>query len=257
MFWSRAGVAQALTLEGQTLPYQRGGMGDHMAGLAAAGGVAAALLERTKTGRGQVVATSLVRIGSYMISWDLNLALRFGLPTVATDRAAPPNPLISNYRCSDGRELWLLGLEGDRHWPGLLEAIGKEEWADDPRFATLFDRATNAAALVDELDAVFATRTRAEWAIALDDHEVWWAPVQHVHELPADEQARAAGCYVEVPLPDGGSCDMPATPVTFARRPTQPARAVPEFGQQTEEVLLDLGHDWDHIIELKDLGAIL
>src|SRR5262245_31696911 len=51
MFWSRAGVAAALTPEGEELPYQRGGMGDHMTGLAAAGGISAALFERERTGR--------------------------------------------------------------------------------------------------------------------------------------------------------------------------------------------------------------
>ena len=60
MFWSRSGVAAALTPEGGQPPYQRGGMGDHMTGLAAAAGVSAALFERSRTGKGGVVSTSSV-----------------------------------------------------------------------------------------------------------------------------------------------------------------------------------------------------
>src|SRR5262245_45386344 len=81
-FWSRAGVAAALTPDGSPLPYQRGGMGDHMAGLAAAGAVAAALFVRERTGEGQLVSASLLRIGTYMLGWDISMALRLGIPTV-------------------------------------------------------------------------------------------------------------------------------------------------------------------------------
>ncbi|MDG2112740.1 MAG: CoA transferase, partial [Actinomycetota bacterium] len=72
-FWSRAGIAKALTPEGAQLPYQRGGMGDHMTGLSAAGGVSAALYHREKTGEGQLVEASLIRLGSYLLGWDHNV----------------------------------------------------------------------------------------------------------------------------------------------------------------------------------------
>jgi hypothetical protein len=257
MFWARSGVAAALTAEGQNLPYQRGGMGDHMAGLAGAAGVSAALFERERTGRGQVVATSLMRIGAYMMAWDLNLALRFGVATVGVNRGAPPNPLISYYRCADGRFVWLLGLEGDRHWPVVMRALDREDLVDDPRFADTFGRAQNAAALVGEMDAVIGARTLDEWADRFDECGVWWSPVQSVHELVDDPQARAAGCFVPVPTGDGETREMPANPVSFHESTSVPAGPPPEFGQHTEEVLLDLGYDWDRIIELKDLRAII
>src|SRR5262245_41280075 len=94
-FWSRAGVAAALAPEGTPLPYQRGGMGDHMAGLAAAGAVSAALFARERTGEGQLVSVSLLRIGMYMMGWDINMTARLGLPTVPMTVAAAPNPMIT------------------------------------------------------------------------------------------------------------------------------------------------------------------
>lgn len=254
-FWSRAGVAAALTPEGAPLPYQRGGMGDHMAGLAAAGAVAAALYVRERTGQGQLVSTSLLRIGMYMLGWDISMSLRLGVPTVPMTVAAPPNPLINAYEAGDGRRFWMLGLQADRHWPDVLRAVDRPQWADDPRFASITSRFEHAAELVNLLNEVFATRPLAEWAEIFDREDVWWAPVQHAHEVVDDPQAQASGGFVSVPT-DGEPIRMVASPVDFAGTPWSPRSTSPQFAQHTEEVVLELGHDWERITELKDLGAI-
>ena len=256
-FWARAGIAAALTPPDQDLPYQRGGMGDHMTGMAMAGGVSAALYEREKTGAGRLVATSLLRIGTYMMGWDTNVALRIGAPVVAGTRDRVGNPLLNCYEGNDGQRFWLLGLEGDRHWPNLMAALGDPEWGNDPTCADTFTRSANCAEIIVRLDEAFAAHPRDEWGVIFDEHGVWWAPVQHAHELPADPQARAAGCFVDTPLPDGTTAEMVATPIDFGTEGWAPARPCPEFGQHTEDVLLDLGYEWERIIELKEIGAIL
>ncbi len=255
-FWSRAGIASALTPEGSPLPYQRGGMGDHMAGLAIAGAISAALFARERTGEGQLVSTSLLRIGMYTLGWDVNVAARMGVPTVPMSVAAPPNPMITCYDAGDGKRFWLLGLQGDRLWPDLLRAIDRPDWAEDERFATIETRFANSAELVRMLNEVFAARSRDEWGAIFDREDVWWAPVQHAHELVDDPQAHAAGGFVDVPGDDGAPVRMVATPVDFAGTPWSPRSMSPEFGQHTEEVLLELGLDWDRIIELKLADAI-
>jgi crotonobetainyl-CoA:carnitine CoA-transferase CaiB-like acyl-CoA transferase len=256
-FWSRSGVAAALTPDGADLPYQRGGMGDHMAGMAAAGAVAAALLARERTGEGQLVSISLLRIGMYMMGWDISMSLRLGIPTVPMTVKAAPNPLINAYSAGDGRRFWLLGLQGDRHWPDILRAIERPAWADDQRFSSIPLRWKHAAELVAELDAVFATRPLSEWAEIFDREDVWWAPVQHAHDTITDPMARAAGGFVEVPSPDGGEpVTMVASPTDFMGTPWKARSMPPEFAQHTEEVLLELGYDWGKITELKDTGAI-
>jgi crotonobetainyl-CoA:carnitine CoA-transferase CaiB-like acyl-CoA transferase len=254
-FWSRAGVAASLTPDGMPLPYQRGGMGDHMAGLAAAGAVSAALFHRERTGDGQLVSVSLLRIGMYMMGWDINMSARLGVPTIPMTVATPPNPMITAYAAGDGRRFWLLGLQGDRLWPDLLRAIERPEWATDPRYESAEARFANSG-LVVELNEVFATKPLSEWAARFDAEDVWWAPVQHAHEVVEDPQARAAGGFVSVPVDGSEPLEMVATPIDFAGTPWAPRSTAPEFGQHTEEVLLELGHDWDRIIELKELGAI-
>lgn len=255
-FWSRAGVAAALTPDGSPLPYQRGGMGDHMAGLAIAGAVSAALFARERTGQGQLVSTSLIRIGMYMVGWDISMAARLGVPTTPISVAEPPNPMIGAYEAGDGKRFWMLGLQGDRHWPDVLRAVDRDAWADDPRFSSLAARFEHSAELVRMLNEVFATRSLEEWAPIFEREDVWWAPVQLPHEVVDDPLAESAGGFVSVPVDGGDPIRMVATPVDFAGTPWAPRSTAPEFAQHTEEVVLELGHDWDRIIELKELGAI-
>lgn len=255
-FYSRGGIAAAITPEGSDIPYPRGGMGDHMTGLAAAGGVAAALFSRSSSGEGQLVSTSLLRLGAYMHGWDHNVTARMGTETEPYTRKAPPNPLINGYRCGDGRWVWLLGMEADRHWPQVVRALDRLDWEHNPRFDSIETRRENSAELVAAMDEVLATRSRDEWAPIFDEHDVWWAKVQTTMDLREDPQARIAGCYVEAPLADGERVEMVATPVDFGTTAWLVREPPPELGQHTELVLMDLGVDWDRIDELKTEGVI-
>jgi crotonobetainyl-CoA:carnitine CoA-transferase CaiB-like acyl-CoA transferase len=255
-FWSRSGIAAALAPPNGDPPFQRGAMGDHTAGMTLAGGISAALLARERTGQGQLVTTSLLRVGIYVLGWDTNAALRLGIQASPMTRDYTPNPVISAYKAGCGRWFWLLGLQGQRHWPDLVRAIDKPEWLTDPRFATMRARRENVRELVPLLDAIFATKTRDEWGAAFDAAGMWWAPVQTVNEVVDDPQAAAAGAWVDVPVAEGGTARMVASPVDFSDTRWAPAGASPECGQHTEEVLLELGIDWERIGALKESGVI-
>ena len=254
-FWSRSGIAASLTPEGYALPQQRGGMGDHMTGMGAAGAVAAALFARERTGKGQRVAVSLLRVGTYMMAWDMMLALRLGVPILPYDREHAVNPIINCFRTSDGRWFWLLLLQADRHWADLCRAAGRDDLVRDGRFADINIRREHGPALVEQFDNVFATKTLAEWGEVFDRENVWWAPVNTITDVIADPVAQEAGVVRQVDGPDG-PLPFVATPADFSETASEPRGLPPELGQHTEEVLLELGYDWDAIIALKERGAI-
>ncbi|ETZ57255.1 coA-transferase III family protein [Mycobacterium sp. MAC_080597_8934] len=242
-FWSRAGVAHLLTRPGDTPPFQRGGMGDHSAGMTMAAAVCAALLARERTGAGQLVTTSLYRQGAYTVSFDLNTYLMSGQPIAIGQRESMGNPCMNNYAASDGRRFWIVGLEPERHWPALCRAVGRPEWRDDPRFADARARAANSVGLIAALDEIFATRPLDEWAqIFAGEPDFFWSPVNSLEDVVADEQFHAAGGIVYVPdgADDQAAVPMVATPADFHGTPWAPRSAAPELGQHTAEVLAEL-----------------
>ena len=255
-FWSRSGIAASLTAPGGQPPFQRGGMGDHSAGLSTAAAVSAALFDRERSGKGRLVATSLLRQGVYTLSFDYAISLRFGAAVGSADRRQMPNPSVNCYRDADGAWFWIVGLEADRHWPPLARSVGHPEWIEDPLFATAEARAQNAPELIDRLDRLFAEKSRDEWGVIFDaEKDLWWAPVQTVTEALADPQVEASGGLVAVPDGDGSTL-LPATPVDFDGRPCEPRWMAPEAGQHTDEVLAELGYDPSQIADSRKAGWV-
>lgn len=236
-FWARSGIAHLLTPPGANPPFQRGGMGDHTVGSSFAGAIAAALFARERSGKGQLVSTSLLRQGVYTVGFDLNMKLGWGLHPQIGMRETMGNPAINNYAAADGRRFWIVGLEGDRHWPPLARVAGHPEWLQDPRFATSVARAQNAAELISLLDAVFATRTLDEWATLFDtEPDFFWAPINSADDVLADPQLRASGALVDVPDPLG-TTTMIASPTDFHGTPGLPRWIAPRLGEHTREIL--------------------
>ena len=254
-YWSRAGIAWSLTPPGGTLPQQRGGMGDHTAALSAVGAINAALVARGRTGEGQLVTTSLLRTGMYVLGWDLSIRLRFGKVAPPTTRFDVPNPMINCYRAADQRWFWLLGLQGDRHWPDVLRAIDRPDLGADPRFVDMRSRRENALQLVPILDEIFTSKPLAEWSPIFNRENVWWAPVQSPDEVVADPQVRAAVGIVTTPTADGVT-ESVASPADFSADCREPSAPAPELGQHSEEILLELGYDWEQIGALRESGAL-
>lgn len=240
-FWARTGVAATLVPPGEAPPAIRGGFGDHVTGIATLAGILGALLDRERTGVGQVVESSLLRTGIYCLGWDLGIQARFDKLTPAVPRDRELNPMVNCYRAADGRWFWLLGVEADRHFPKLCAAIDRVDLLDDDRFATARARRKNSEHVVATLDEEFGRFEREELTERFDEHDVWWAPVNGPVDVLADPQAQAAGAFVDVP--DGTA--SPAhravnTPITFSNGRIPPTRAAPALGEHTDEVLASL-----------------
>ena len=239
-YWARGGVAHLLTPPGGPVPTQRSGMGDHLTGLGVAGMVSAALLERARTGRGQLVTTSLLRMAAWQVSTDYNVRLMVDREPPRTDRRDEDSPVWNSYTAGDGKGFWLIGVEADRHWPTLVRIVGRQDWAEDPTLATRAGRSARRGELIAELDRIFATRPRRDWAALFDaEPDFFWAPVNDVDDVLADPQTHAAGVVTHVGRP-GGAVPMVDGPIDFHGVPAPTRRPAPRLGEHTDEVLADL-----------------
>ena len=262
-YWARGGIAMALTgADAEASPVmQRPAFGDSVGGMTVAGGIAAALFRRERTGEPSVVDISLLGAAMWNISADVTMAkalaaigLDKGMPKM--DRKMTPNPIVNAYRTSDRRWIMLIMLQSDRDWPDLCRHLERPDLIEDPRFANSAKRSENKAACVDALDAIFSTRSLAEWQSALATTEGVWAPIQFPGELYEDPQVKANGYLPEVELAGGSRCQLVNSPVQFDEEAPELVGA-PEHGQHTDAVLLELGLDYDEILAHKSSGAVL
>ncbi len=257
-FWGRTVAGLYELPDGDFPPGQPGpGWGDLQGGLTIAGGIAAALFHRQRTGEPTVVDNSLLANGMWASSATLLGAGLFGFDQMPrSDRNALPNPIMGYYATSDNRYLILMMLQADRWWPDFIRRIGHPELGDDPRFVDAAARFEHKAECVAVLDEIFATRTLDEWREALADAEGVWAPVETPGELLVDPQALANGYVRDVEHSSGATFRMIPSPLQFDEQPPDLTRA-PDHGEHTDEVMAELGIGEDELIQLKLDGAIL
>ena len=240
-FWARSGLSVQLA-DSEGVPLNaRGGIGDHISGLAALSGVLAAVLEQRHTGRGRVVEVSLLRTGTYVLGWDLSLQATLGKVARAEARQSNQTPLMNSYRAADGRWFFFTGLEADRHVGPICSALGREDLLSDPRFAGAGAIRTNRTEVIAILDEIIAAEPLEVWAERFDREGVWWAPARGPAEVLEDPQLAANDGFLEL---DNGSDGTPGKsvngPVSFSDLPVRPAAAAPRLGQHSEAVLGEL-----------------
>jgi len=232
------------------------GMGDEQGGLMCAWAVTAALYAREKTGRGQLVDTSLM--GSLIALHGVNFAAPgiLGQEFPRLLRSEAGNPIYNHYQCKDGKWIVIAHLQPDRYWPNVCKAMGLAELEHDPRFNTIEARHDNGKELVAILDKKFASKTRDEWMKIFKKENVIHTPVQSASEVFEDPQALANDYIIPVDHPVWGKIKMLGFPWTFHDTPASVQREAPELGQHTEEIILELGYNWEDIASLKDEEVI-
>jgi crotonobetainyl-CoA:carnitine CoA-transferase CaiB-like acyl-CoA transferase len=171
-------------------------------------------------------------------------------------RKQPGNPLINAFKGKDGKWLVLSCVQPDRYWSAICEVLGLQHLEKDPRFATMAERDQHAGELVDILDPVFATRSRDEWVSLLKARDVVCSAVQDYRDLVRDPQVIANEYIQEVEHPTAGRIREMAAPIKFSRTKPRFRNTAPEFGQHTEEILLEHGFSWEDIGRFRAQRAI-
>lgn len=218
--------------------------------IALAYGVALALLERQRTGRGQKVETSL-----------LNMAIAMQFVDLVKPEAEPPGerapatqPTFAPYRCADGR--WIIPVAlSDKEWARLCTVLGLPHLIDDPRFATAQAR-TNNNEIFSILEGILGTRPRDEWLRLLEQGDVPCAPVLDRDEVFTLPQVVENEMMVQIDHPTAGRTVMMDVPIKLSANPPRPVGPSPLQGQHTDEVLGELGYAKEAIADLRAAGVI-
>lgn len=254
---ARSGLMMAAGEKGtppsQILP----GIGDEVGGLMCAWGVTAALYAREKTGKGQVVDTSLMGSIIGLLAYQLEAPSILGQEFSREIRAKAGNPLYNHYRCKDDKWIVIAHLDPNRYWTRICKALGIEELQNDPKFTSVESRGQNAEELVAILDDRFSTKNRDEWMQILKDAECICTPIQTLTEVVNDPQAMANNYMIDVDRPGWGRIRMTGFPWDFSETPARWRREAPGFGEHTEEVLMEAGYTKDDIARFRAEGAIL
>jgi crotonobetainyl-CoA:carnitine CoA-transferase CaiB-like acyl-CoA transferase len=210
--------------------------------------VLAALFVRERTGRGQLVETSLLQ---GVLALQSGSVVDYpGKPTFLRE-----TPTYRLYQAGDG-QWFFLACGNQAFWAKLCKAIGRPEMIDDPRFGSWLLRGENRETLMPILEAAFVTRSREEWLKILGDHDIPCAPVQSLQEFMRDPGVQHMKMTVQYEHPELGPLTLMGQPIRFSETPAPDAGPPPVLGQHTRGVLREAGYADGDIADLHRRGVI-
>jgi crotonobetainyl-CoA:carnitine CoA-transferase CaiB-like acyl-CoA transferase len=240
-----------------------GGMADQVSAFQLAFGIVLALFHRERTGEGQMVDGSLlqgqVAAQAFNITSYLMSGTYAGSPVPRISRKLT-SPLWNHYRCADGRWVMLSMAQIGRYWPvfrnAMKEATGELFGPEQMSVTWLATNASDLLELMPRIDAAFATRTAKDWVGFLREHDLLIEAVQDYGDLASDPQIVENGMIATLEHPVHGPLPIVGPNVNLSATPGTIRTPAPEFGQHTEEVLVEAGYSWEEIEQLRKDGAI-
>ena len=245
----------SMTGEPQRTPLRVGfSLVDITCGWVAYGGIMTALYQREKTGKGQYIEASLLEGMVSAASYHIVNYLGTGTIPGPLGQGHPSLAPYQMFPSKDGRVM--LGAANDGLWQKFCAVTGRQDLATDARFRTNRQRVDNRQALLPILEALFRTKTTAEWLDLLEEAGIPNAPVNTIADIVHDPQVAHRDMIVDVPHPSVAGLRAPACPMKLSDGPASIRRHPPENGEHTAEILLALGYSQDDIASLEATGAV-
>lgn len=228
---------------------------DINAGILSCVGVLAALIERGKSGRGQIVDTSLMEAAMQQTYWQ---AAMFFATGISAGPGGSAHPLTAPYQAFKTANGYLnIGGANQANWERVAETLGHPEWKTDPRFENNTIRLANREVLERLIEAELIHKTTAEWIAVFDKTGVPAGPVHTIEEALTHPQALAREMVVESVHPQAGLVKGVGFPVKFSEQPRTAATPAPGLGQHTVQVLREFGFRDDEITDLVSDKVVL
>ena len=228
---------------------------DITCGILAAMGILAAYAHRLKTGKGQMVDTSLLEAGIVQTYWQSAIALATNEAPGPMGSAHPLNAPYQAFECSDG---WIvIGGSNQRNWLRTLEALEAEHLTDDHRFVDNAARMAHLKELEETLAPFFKPHSSDELLARFEAVGVPAGPVHDVLQMQADPQVRAREMVTSVEHKREGKIETIGLPVKFSETPGEVRTGAPVYGQHSREVLKEAGFDEGQLQALITEGAVV
>jgi len=212
---------------------------DLLGGIFGAHGIQLALLARERSGRGQIVNTSLLEASIGILAWGAGMFFESG---TVPGPAGQHHPLSSPYGRFHARDGYVnIAAGNDAMWEKLARTLGRLDWLDDERFCNFVERIEHRAALSAEIESVLEGQDVAHWIEVINGAGIPAGPVLDIGQVFSDPQVLAREMLVELPHPEIGTFKTTGLPVKLSETPGRIERRPPLLGEHTDDVLGECG----------------
>jgi formyl-CoA transferase len=228
-------------------------LADLSAGVFAAMGILVALHERERSGRGQWVQTSLLQAQIFMLDFQAARYLVSGEVAGQAGNNHPTGAPTGVFRTKDG---YVNIAPTPVMWRRFCKAIDREDLIEHPSYATPKDRRGHRDELNGLIGEITAKMTTGAIVERLNRAGIPCGPIYTIDQTFADPQVCHLGIAQNVDSPALGSIKLVGQPFTLSRTPSRLVKSAPEYGEHTEEILIEFGYSSEDIARFRQAGTI-
>ncbi|ESJ17011.1 CoA transferase [Cupriavidus sp. HPC(L)] len=227
---------------------------DINAGILAAVGILAAYQHKQKTGRGQIVETSLIEAGLQQLYWHAAIHFATGESPGPSGSAHVLATPYQAFPTQDGHII--VGGANEKNWERIAQVLGRPEWLTDPRYRLNSDRMRHRDTLLPAMAEILRTKPSAEWLAAFDAAGVPAGPVHSIGEALSHPQTLAREMVVEQQHPEAGPVKSIGLPIKLSETPARYVRPSPRLGEDTRALLAECGYGEKQIAQMLRAGVV-